>query len=164
MPMQQAIEVTERNFLARDLAELAVKLSGGEDLTLLGALLQTFQKGRFLIEGEVSPATPASTPALQTSRPVAIVLAHPEPHCLLGHAQQGGDVVGRKRPNVSQPNGQTLLVLLATVRFPNPSLQVLQGQPRFDRGGSSHLFYTPNRSYNALCLMSIQYQVLFTGG
>jgi hypothetical protein len=39
MPMQQAIEVTERNFLARDLAELAVNLSGGEDLTLLGALL-----------------------------------------------------------------------------------------------------------------------------
>ena len=155
--MQQAIEVTERNFLARDLAELAVYLPGGEDLTLLGARLQTFQKGLFLIEGEISPATPASTPALQTSRPVAIVLAHPEPHRLLGDAQQGGDVVGRKRPHVSQPNGQTLLVLLATVRFPNPSLQVLRGQPRFDRGRSSHLFCTPDRSYNALCVMSIQY-------
>ncbi len=40
MPMQKAIEVTERNFLARDLAELAVYLPGGEDLTLLGARLQ----------------------------------------------------------------------------------------------------------------------------
>ncbi|HVS81718.1 MAG TPA: hypothetical protein VHE60_08275 [Pyrinomonadaceae bacterium] len=158
MPVQQAIEVTERNILARNLAELAVHLSGGEDLTLLGALLETFQKGGFLSEGEISPAAPASTPALQTSRPVAIVLAHPEPHRLLGDAQQGSDVVGSKRPHVSQPNGQTLLVLLATVRFPNPSLQVLRAQPRFDRGGSSHLFCTPLRSYNALYLMSIQYQ------
>jgi hypothetical protein len=91
MPVQQAIEVTERNFLTCDLAELAVNLSGGEDLALLGVLLQTFQKRRFLSEGEISPATPTSTPALQTSRPVAIVLAHPEPHRLLGDAQQGSD-------------------------------------------------------------------------
>jgi hypothetical protein len=158
MPMQQAIEVTEGNFLAGDLAELAVNLSGGEDLTLLGALLQTFQKRRFLIEGEISPATPTSAPAIQTLRPLAIVLAHPEPHRLLGDPQQGGDVVGRKRPNVSQPYGQTLLVRLSMVRFPNPSLQVLRRQPRLDRGGSSHLFGTPTRSYNTLCLMSIQYQ------
>src|ERR1019366_8574187 len=157
MPMQQAIEVTERNFLACDLAELAVNLSGSEDLALLGALLQAFQKRRFLIEGEVSPATPTSTPTIQTLRPLAIVLAHPEPHRLLGDPQQGGDVVGRKRPNVSQPYGQTLLVLPSTVRFPNPSLQVLRGQPRFDRGRSSHLSCTPVRSYNALCVMSIQY-------
>src|ERR1019366_3668961 len=159
MPVQQAIEVTERNFLARNLAELAVHLSGGEDLTLLGARLETFQKGGFLSEGEISPAAPASTPALQTSRPLAIVLAHPEPHRLLGDAQQGSDVVGSKRPHGSQPNGQTLLVLLATVRFPNPSLQVLRAQPRFDRGGSSHLFCTPLRSYNALYLMSIKYDL-----
>jgi hypothetical protein len=33
MPMQQAIEVIERNFLAGNLAELRVKLSGGEDMT-----------------------------------------------------------------------------------------------------------------------------------
>jgi hypothetical protein len=133
--MEQAIEISERNFLARDLAELAVNLPGREDLTLLGALLQTFQKGRFLIEGKISPAAPASTPALQTFGPVAIVLVHPEPHRLLGDAQQSSDVVGGKRPKVSQPNGQTHLVLLATVRFPKPSLQILERRPRLIEAG-----------------------------
>lgn len=114
MPVQQPVDVGQRHALRGELLQFGTQLRGGEDLTLASRLLPFLQEALFLLPTEPSPASPSTPCALQTFRPLLVVLGDPEPDSLLGDAQRlshpsSGNPADSRRPNRQTPLISTLI-------------------------------------------------------
>ena len=127
LAVEQSVDIPYRELPTGAFDQLRVQLLGGQQLPLGGLPLEAPQQRFLVLQRPIRPTATAPPLPVQPLRTLVVVLAEPKPDGLFGDTQPLGDLVGRERPDLRQPDGQPPLVALLVGSLAHPNLQFFRG-------------------------------------